>query len=260
LSLAGCVQTGDLGRPRRSLWNDGILPAAGAAAAQLRNEPVSRYVLTDDENELRDRAWRFLMPAHERSWFERTVADLVRTRVLPPHLRPADRTAYHRALMSDIFRSPTSRYRRLGEDVHADLMLVAPFATRASRVLAADRVRLRSLSYVRSLDEEQIHHALARVAENRCLIAWVREESLGRVVSYRYALEHLLIEAPHGEAVAAERLLAHLESQRLILHELVGPPPAGMLCEGVETTGLAVETGSPVSVEAPARGPLAVRN
>jgi hypothetical protein len=121
-------------------------------------------------------------------------------------------------------------------------------------------VRLRSLSHVRSVDEEQIHHALARVAENRCLIAWVREESLGRVVSYRYALEHLLIEAPHGEAVAAERLLATFESHRRILDELVGPPPAGMLCAGVERTGLAVETGSPVPVEAPARGPLAVRN
>ena len=260
LSLAGCVETGDLGRPRRSLWNDQILPAAGAAAAQLRNEPVSRYVLTDDEDELRDRAWRFLMPAHERSRFERVIADLVRTRVLPPHLQPADRTAYHRALMSESFRSPMSRYRRLGDDVQADVKLIAPFATRASRVLAADRVRLRSLSYVRSVDEEQIHHALARVAENRCLIAWVREESLGRVVSYRYALEHLIIEAPHGEAVAAERLLAHLESHRRILDELVGPPPAGMACAGVETAVLAVETGAPALVETPARGPLVVRN
>jgi hypothetical protein len=228
------VQTGDFGRPRASVWNEVILPATGSLAAQARGEPVSRYVFTDDENELRDRAWRFLMPAHERSWFERTVADLVRTRVLPIEIYPADRAAYHHALMSESFRSPTSRYRRLSEDAFADLKLIGPFAARAARVIAADRVRLRSLAHVRDLDEAQAYHALARVAENRCLIAWVRHETYGRLVSYRYALEHLVIEAPESEAVAAERALASLEIHRRTLDSLVEPPPAGMLCAGAD--------------------------
>ncbi len=247
LNAAGCGQTGDFGRPRASLWNDVVLPTAGSLAAQLRNEPVSRYISTDDEDELRDRAWRFLMPAHERSWFERIIADLVRTRVLPVHLHPVDRTAYHRALVGGSFRSPASRYGRLSDDAHADLKLIGPFATRASRVIAADRVRLRSLAYVRSLDEEQAHQAVARVAENRCLIAWVRDETLGRLVAYRYALEHLIIEAPQGEAVAAERMLAGLEAHRRILDGLVGPPPPGMVCPGADPDVFQVEAVLPVA-------------
>jgi hypothetical protein len=232
LIAGGCVQTGDFGRPRASLWNDVVLPETGAFAAHLRNEHVSRYVLTDDENELRDRAWRFLMPAHERSWFEAIIADLVRTRVLPVDLYPTDRTAYHRALMGESFRSPASRYRRVSEDAHADLKLIGPFAARAARVIAADRVRLGSLDHVRAIDDDQIHHALARVAENRCLIAWVGHETYGRLVAYRYALEHLVIEAPQGDAVGAERTLASLEAHRRVLDGLVGPALPGMVCPG----------------------------
>ncbi len=82
LLATACAAPGDFGRPRPSVWNDTLLPATGSIAARLRDEPASRYGLTDDEAELRDRAWRFLMPAHERQWFERLVAELARTRII----------------------------------------------------------------------------------------------------------------------------------------------------------------------------------
>ena len=230
----GCTETGDFGRPRPSFLNDVVLPATGSLAADVRGEPVSYYVHTDDEGELRDRAWRFVMPAHERSWFDRIVANLVRTRVLPPELRPADVTAYHRALMSGSFRSPASRYRRLSEDAVADAKLIGPFAAVAARVIAADGARLRGLAYVRHLDEVQVDQALARVTENRCLIAWVRDETLARLESYRYALEHLFIEAPQNEAVPAERSLAKFAAHRVTLDALVGAPVPDALCGGVD--------------------------
>jgi hypothetical protein len=230
LALAGCAETGDFGRPKSSLWNDVVLPATGSLAAEARGEPVSRYIHTDDEDELRHRAWRFIMPAHERSWFEAIIANLVRTRVLPLELQPADRTAYHHALMGGPLRSPASRYRRLSEDAFADAKLIAPFAVIASRVIAADAARLRSLAHVRDLDEAQIYHAVARVAENRCLIAWVRHETLVRLESYRYALEHLFIEAPQNEGIAAERSLVKLAVHRQTLDALIGPPVPEVLC------------------------------
>ena len=100
--LAGaCVETGDFGRPRPSSWNDLALPATGSLAARTRAEPVSPYVFTDDEQELRRRAWRFLMPTHERAWFERRLGELAATRILPMSFGRNDRASYFRALMRD---------------------------------------------------------------------------------------------------------------------------------------------------------------
>lgn len=229
------MQTGDFGRPRPSVWNDLVLPAAGSAAAAARGEPVSPYPYTDDEEELRDRAWRFLMPAHERSWLERSVAEWVRTRILPVAAQPRDRTSYHRALLSEDFRSPASRYRRLSEDAVADGKLLGPFAAVAVRVLAADRLRRRSLPFIDGVTEKEAGNALARVAENRCLIAWVVEETAGRAERYRYALERLFMEAPQPESVAAERAVMAFDAHRRTLDGLGAPTlPA---CAAVDRVG-----------------------
>jgi len=256
LSLIGCTETGDFGRPKPSFLNDVALPAAGTFAAAARGEPVSPYVLTDDERELRDRAWRFVMPAHERAWFESILANLLRTRILPASLQPADRTAYHRALMGDSFRSRASRYRRLSEDAVADLKLIGPFAVVAARVIAADRARLRGLAYVHALHEDDAHDAAARVAENRCLIGWVRHETLVRLESYRFALEHLFIAAPQNEAIAAERSLAQLAGHWRTLDALVGPPSAERLCAG----GSEALYAQSAAVVGPGEAPLVVKD
>jgi len=204
--------------------------------ARARGEPVSSYRFTDDEEELRDRAWRFLMPAHERAWFEQHISELVRTRVLPVVAHPDDRTSYHRALTGQAFRSPASRYRRLSEDVEADMLLLGPFAEVAARVIAADRARLRSLSFVREIEEREIQEAAARVAENRCLIAWVRAEVHERSQAYRYALEHVFIEMPQHQAGPAERVIVALENHRRVLDRLPVPPLGNGAC-GVPAAG-----------------------
>ena len=232
LALAGCVETGDFGRPRPSLWNDVVLPTTGSLATQARREPVSQYAYTDDENELRDRAWRFITPAQERFWFESVIVELVRTRILPVTMAPHDKASYYRAVMHEAFRSPASRYHRIAEDVSADANLIGPFAALAKRVIAADRVRLRSLAFVQDLAEDDAYQAAARVAENRCVIAWVRRETAQRVESYRYALEHLLIEAPQNEAITVERVLRKFAVHQHILDELAVPPLAGAACVG----------------------------
>ena len=248
--LAGCVETGDFGRPKPSLWNDVILPAKGSLAGHARGEPVSHYVFTDDEEELRDRAWRFIMPAHERSVFEKSVVELVRTRILPVVMVPHHRASYYHALMGEAFRSPASRYHRIAEDVSADAKLIGPFATVAKRVIAADRVRLRSLAFMHDLAEGDAYDAAARVAENRCLIAWVRRETVQRIQSYRFALEHLLIEAPQNEAVPAERVLRKLVVHQRILDDLAAPPLAEAACVG-EPAEVIVHEPAPVAPERP---------
>lgn len=224
LSLAACVETGDFGRPKQGVWNDIILPKAGSKAARLRGEALSGFPLTDAEDELRDRSWRFLMPAHERSKFDNRMANLVRTRVLPPDIDTADQGAYYRTIMGVRARSPASRFRRIGEDAAADAALVAPFADVARRVIAADEARMKSIAYLEEVSDREIADAVARVAENRCLIAWVREEQAERAESYAYAVQHAFVAMPQEEAVATERAVRDLEAHRAILAGL--PVPA----------------------------------
>lgn len=230
--LGACVETGDFGRPKKSVWNDAIA-TAGLVAASRRDEPVSSYGFTDDEEEMHGRAWRFLEPAHERAWFERAVSELVATRIAPASTFVADYTAYHRALLSADPRSASSSYRRLSEDAMADARLIEPFARVASRVLAADAVRLRSLAYVHELSPAEIANAEARVAENRCLIAWVSRGLDLRQRAYRFAIEHLVIETPQPDAVPAERGLAILAREKTVIDQLGVSPLEGAACAGV---------------------------
>lgn len=223
MSLGACVEHGDFGRVKRSTWND-IVAGTGAVIARERGEAVSAFPFTDDEELLRDRAWRFLTPAHERAYFQSVLSELVATRVLPARWGAEDRDGYHDALVSDGSVSPASRYRRLAEDAAADQRLLDPFARVASRVLAADRVRLAALGHARHVVPADVENAEARVVENRCLVAWVRAGVARRAGSYAEALEHLVIETPQVQAVPAERTLGGFAAARGMLDGLsVGP-------------------------------------
>ena len=235
LLLAGCAQQGDFGRPADSTWNS-LVDSTGAIAARTRGEPASDYPLTDFEQTLRDRAWRYLMPANTRAAFHDVLANLTRARVLPPSWRPLDLGSYYDDLTSDAFRSPVSRYRRLSDDATADARLVPPFAAIAARVIEADAQRLASLPFARTLDEDAVREAAMRVAENRCLIAWVRLETGLRVERYRYALEHLVVAMPGAESGEVARAIGFLDQRRALLAALLpadaearcglAPPPA----------------------------------
>ena len=213
LACACAADVGDLGRPRPSVWNSTLLPGAGSYSAWARGEQVSPFHLTDDETELRDRAWRFVMPAHERSWFLREVQELARTRIIPVSWQSVDPDRYRVALLSVDFRSETSRYRRLAEDIVTDTVLIAPFRKMAQRVVAADRVRVRTAAISPAVTAPMPEYADARVAENEGLIAWVRERTRHRLQSYRHALDNLVVEMPSREAVMAERALLALEQE-----------------------------------------------
>ena len=228
LLLTACAQQGDFGRPAPSAWNE-LIDATGTIAASARGEPASFFPLTDEERTLRERAWRFLMPADTRAAFGDVLANLTRARVLPPTQGLRSVEYYHASIVSEPFRSPYSRYRRLSDDATADGRLVPPFAAIAAQVLEADAFRLRSLPLAKNLDEDDLRNAAMRVAENRCLIAWVRLEAGLRVLRYRYALEHFAIEMPGREATGAERTIAFLDARRGLLSALL-PPDAEARC------------------------------
>lgn len=213
LLLAGCSTTGDLGRPRPNIFADQIAPTIGEWSARFRGEASSWFHLTDDEERLRDRAWRLVLPAHERSDFDREVSKLAHARILPVEAQSNDVSAYHRALTSGSFASQASRYNRLSEDANGDRLLLGQFRANALRVINADRARLRTLDASQEVPPEQRDPAWQRVVENEGLMLWVCERARFRLKSYRFSLDNLMVEMPSREAVRAERAIMALESE-----------------------------------------------
>lgn len=231
IPLAGCLQTaGDFGRPQSGFTNDVLMPFTGTVYARMRGEDASFYALTEDEKELRNRAWNFLMPetdAPKGAWQQDQAAF---HRILPP--RQPDVTLYHRTIMGGpqfgtlvgdspiirrvvnpggSFQSLVSRYNRVRDSINADHALVPYFKLTSNQVVQADHIRARSLNHISNLTEEQRNEALARICENALIIARVNWAFFDRAAQYRYSLEHLLVEGPEREAIPSERTLMAFE-------------------------------------------------
>lgn len=240
LALGGCLSTdGDLGRPKPTVWSQIVLPEAGFVAAMARGEAASPFRFTDDEEQLRDRAWRFVMPASPRSYFQSEVANLIHTRILPVPMQSGDNSEYFRALTSGSFASQASRYNKLAEDSNADRLLIGPFRANASRVVAMDRVRMRTADSSPDVATDKRDPAMARVIENEGLILWVCERLDFRIRGYRYALANLVVEMPSREAIRAERAIMALEAE------------AGPLCRMPLNGAFRGETGAPAAPSQP---------
>ena len=199
---------GDFGRPQPPFL-DGIIPR------QFWKGPVtgeSRYPLTDAENELRDRAYTLIRPIEPRVEFDIAIAKYRFAQVLPPTAANYDRTAYGRDVLWMPGRSETSQYNQLIDDMASDGQLIAPFIRLACYVADMDGKRARSLAYVTELTPGERENALGRIAENQGTVLWVRDALHQRVVSYRYALEHLVIAVPSPRAIDAERALKRFDA------------------------------------------------
>jgi hypothetical protein len=244
--LAACTQSGDFGRPKTGVWN-GLVDTTGSFTTRDRGRLLLESGLTDDEQTLRDRAWRFLQPASTFSAFQDLLLGLASAHAMPGSWRFEEVDAYYGTLIAEPSRSPVSRYRQLGDDATADARLIPDFTALAARVIDADAARLRSLPYARTLNDDDVRQAAQRVAENRCLIAWVRLEAGRRLARYRFALEHLFAEAPARESVSAERALAMLAARRNLLVPLL-PPDAAIRC-GLEPAPPPVAQAAPLVVK-----------
>lgn len=218
--VSACNSTGDFGRPQPTVWSQVIAPEAGFWSATARGEAASYFRMTDDEEQLRDRAWRFVMPGHERSVFQGEVSNFAHHRILPVTAQSGDVSDYVRALTAGAYASQASRYSRLAEDVNADRLLIGPFRANAMRVVAMDRVRMRAAEGSPDVAPDKQGPAFARVVENEGLILWVCERVGFRIESYRHALANLVVEMPSREAVRAERAIMALEAEAAPLCKL----------------------------------------
>jgi hypothetical protein len=256
--LAGCYQTtGDFGRPTQGVWENSILPFAGVISSRSRGEHASWYQFTEDEKELRARAWRFLNPDRDAPVFTHYQDAFAYHKILPP--RSFDITLYHRTVMGGPylggvigdspavramvgtgyggggFRSLVSRYNRTRDAITQDHQLVPHFRLIAAQVVEADRVRARALDHVGHLTQEQRDEAVHRICENALLINRVNWAFHDRAAMYRYSLEHLLVEGPEREAIPSERTLMAFEKDIAALQKVALMPPG---CGSVEETAV----------------------
>jgi hypothetical protein len=211
LALSACARPiGDFGRAEIGPLHDTVMPAIGTARAKAAKEPVSSFNLADQEHEMRDRIWRYLVSPHAYDWFADTATELQRTRILPVSDKPRPTDRYYRWLHTTKFASSTVRYSRIGDDAQSDLEMMPPTFDAICAVLQLDHQRGLAANGLPNLEDQMRADAAARQAENQVQIAWFVRASTNRYDSYNYALDHLLVETPHNNAVGVNGTLSDL--------------------------------------------------
>jgi hypothetical protein len=212
LALGGC-SGGDFGRTRQSARNDDMHRWIGAEATSSVGLRASQFQLTDNERLLRDLAYPLIEPPHSRPAWKSVFGDY---KPLPSPWRQQvifDRTAYGRILIDEPHRSHSSRYAQLMEDVRDDITRFEPFFATSVRVIELDRKRHASLAHVADLSPPESADAVARMQENSLIVQWVQQCLERRILSYRWALERLVLHAPDNMAADADRLIGELAAQ-----------------------------------------------
>jgi hypothetical protein len=210
--LGGCAG-GDFGRTRENARNDDMHRWLGIEATGSVGLRASQYQLTDKERLLRDLAYPLIEPPHSRPAWKTVFGDY---QPLPAPWRQAplfDRTAYGRLLIDEPHRSFSSRYNQLIQDVRNDLTRFEPFFADAVQVLDLDKKRNASINLVSDLSPRERADAIARMQENTLIVQWVQQCLEQRILSYRWALERLVIQAPDNIAADADRLIGELAAQ-----------------------------------------------
>lgn len=193
LGAAGCTRTGDLGRPVAPPIDMRSFFAAGAAA----DDPLGGLALTEDERELRSRAYHF------RSGWTGTP------------------TSYYANLLYSFGYSTAGLWGALVSDISDDAELLPPLAEIAYRVALEDRENLASLAGPGGAAADALARAKARTAGNHALIAEIANAADTRIRIYSYAIEVAARDAPDRREREALAALGHLTDNSALLSEVL---------------------------------------
>lgn len=196
---------GDFGRAERNVLNDEIMPALGNYLSK-----GSAFNLADQENEMRDRVWRYVVAPHSYDWFGDVAVEFQRTRIVAVSNKHMQVGKYYQWLHSERFASSRVRYSRIEEDAIADIGMMPSAFRSICAVIEIDRQRGIASNQLAGLEDEVAINAAKRHAENRTVIDWFVRSVSYRYESYSYALDHLLVETPHEEAVTANARITDL--------------------------------------------------
>lgn len=196
---AACSQTGDFGR-------SGVDSTASYATTQASaDERSEHFILTDEEREMSSRILRFLAMSHTEPWLHRAM--LARAGVVEAEV---DRTAYYTWIKSEQFASSRGPYNRLLNDISLDLASLPQTFAAICKVQEIDRRRKLASNSLVYLEPATRAATDERLSENRARIAEFTKALDFRYDAYVYALEHLLIEAPHEQARNVDAELSKL--------------------------------------------------
>ena len=137
LTVSACARpVGDFGRAEHNVLNDEVMPAIGNGLSK-----GSAFNLADQEVEMRDRVWRYLVAPHAYDWFGDVAVEFQRTRITPISNKPFKTRRYYDWLHSERFASSRVRYTRIQEDAIADLGMMPSAFKSVCTVIELDRQR-----------------------------------------------------------------------------------------------------------------------
>jgi hypothetical protein len=211
--LAGCVArpVGDFGRAAPSWTHDTAMPAAGDFIAANRGEPVSSFNKTDQEDEMHDRVWRFLVAAHAQDWQFDSAVELQRTRIVRPRDESFTIERYYQWLSRTEYQSSRTRYSTVGRHITADIDTLPTTFAAICKVIEIDRQRAIAYDGLgHDLPPRIAEEVAARKYENDAFIDWFVRALNYRYSSYDYALDNLLVETPHEQSLAVDEALRRM--------------------------------------------------
>jgi hypothetical protein len=212
-ALSACTArpVGDFGRAAPSFTHDVAMPRVGAVLAQHRGDPVSDFNQTDQETEMHDRVWRFLVAAHARDWRFDGAVELQRTRITPPTDTRYTIERYYNWLKGTPYQSSRTRYASVGSHIAADLDTIPSTFAAICAVIEVDRQRAEALAGLgQGLAPRMAESVAARKYENNAFIAWFVRALDYRYNSYDFALDNLLVETPHEQSLAVDEELRRM--------------------------------------------------
>jgi hypothetical protein len=201
-------EIGDFGRVKPGFMNDEAIPAIDSAIRWLDRQPVSNFNWTDQEREMHDRVYRFLIARDVKDWafdYEHIlmVASVVST-------RPTNDDLYYRWLTTTRYASSRVRYNRMADDIGADLLTLPSTFDAICAVEVVDGQRSAAAAELTDIEPEVIAQMRTRHAENGLYVGRFVGALRYRYASYSYALDHFLVETPHAEAVRVDEGLSEM--------------------------------------------------
>ncbi|UJW85502.1 hypothetical protein [Devosia sp. SL43] len=211
---AGCVArpVGDFGRAVPGFTHDTAMPAIGNGLAGARGEPVSNFNITDQEEEMHNRVWRFLVAAHAKDWVFDSSVELQRTRIIPPRKDEYySRERYYAWLRETEYQSSRTRYSTVGRHITADIDTIPTTFAAICAVIEVDRQRAVALAGLGAgLPPDMANQVEARKHENSAFVTWFVRALNYRYESYDFALDSLLVETPHEQSLAVDETLRRM--------------------------------------------------